>query len=512
MKMAAGGRTATTAAAISILIISTSLLPSLHGGGVASAQGLVQLHVPQHHLHLQHHQPTPGPDQEHKQPPFGSGPTPSSRSNNPIGRSTRSTNTGSAIDGSTMNARSSTDEQRKHHHRHCIDKHNISVRVSIRCHCGAVDVPSVPLLLHSKARHDGKEVGQHDTATCTSCSSSGSMSSTHKDNNMLACYCQRCRKSAIAAYGAYARVAPTGGAAFFAQLQQENSQIISEHDDTCSHLGPVTRYRCGKCHSSLGLRQHHSSSADDGCSVSVAAGAGNEAASAATAGDDTGATWLAMGVVKDESVSQPIIDAWHSPWDDDYDDNDKERQHPITVACRNEKAAWIDARPNQSGTGITAAHIQPPRSVQQHRRLCVEGGCNCGSVRYEIDSILPHPEFQHCHCNLCRRLSGSAYMTWVPVDAQEFRWTRTDGLILMRTTPHGQRHACKKCGSILTIVYDIQPHLIWPAAGGFDDGGDLGSTGEVNERTGRVSHICCAWKAPWYRLPDDSLPRIQYAA
>ena len=401
----------------------------------------------------------------------------------------------------------STDEQRKHHH--CDDdKHNVSV--SIRCHCGAVDVPSVPLLLHSKSQHDS------ETASCST-TSHGSTSTTHEDN-LLACYCQRCRKSAIAAFGAYARVAPTGGAAFFAQLQRENNSVISEHDDTCSHLGQVTRYRCGKCHSSLGLHQHRSS-ADDDCSVNnnVATGAGTEAASAATAGDGAGrgATWLAMGVVKDESISEPIIDAWHSSWDDNDNDNDvdgKDRQPLINVACRNEKAAWIDARPNQSGTGITAAHIQPPISVQQQRRLCVEGGCSCGSVRYEIDSMMPHPEFQHCHCNLCRRLSGSAYMTWVPVDAQEFRWTRTDGLILMRTTPHGQRHACKKCGAVLTIVYDSQPHLIWPAAGGFDDGDDLGSTEEVNERTGRVSHICCAWKAPWYRLPDDSLPRVQYAA
>ena len=100
--MAAGGRTATTAAT-SILIISTSLLPSLHG--VASAQGFVHLHVPQHHHH--HLQPPQEPEQQQQQQPFGTAPT---RSNNLIG--TRSTNTGRT---GTRARRTSTAEKAQAH-------------------------------------------------------------------------------------------------------------------------------------------------------------------------------------------------------------------------------------------------------------------------------------------------------------------------------------------------------------------------------------------------------------
>ena len=434
-----------------------------------------------------------------------------------------------AADSITRNAMDLTDEHQADHSRPTADTASKSLRVSMRCHCGSVDIPnipvSLPLKLHDEEEKDDDRVG-HDRSASSTCTAGDSL---------LVCYCERCRRNAAAAFGAYIRVAPVDAGtgtdkgkgscapAFFAQhLRQQKGGgcIIAEHDDTCSHLGPVTRYRCGKCHSSLGLQQHRS--ARDGCNVNDTTTRSSACIATTPEEDDMEATtWLAMGAVRDESVSKPIIDAWHYTWDDsdkndsneidDSNDGEHHHQNLLTVACRSEKAAWVDARPKRSITAAMAAHMQPASVQQQQPRRCVKGGCSCGAVRYEIDSIAPHEEFQHCHCNLCRRMSGSAYMTWVPVTAQKFRWTRTDGLILMRTTHHGQRHACKKCGSVLTIVYDSQPNLVWPAAGAFDDH-DLGSTEDVSEQTIRAIHICCAWKSPWYQLPDDSLPRIQYAA
>ena len=46
-----------------------------------------------------------------------------------------------------------------------------------------------------------------------------------------------------------------------------------------------------------------------------------------------------------------------------------------------------------------------------------------------------------------------------------FEWLRKDTLELVRTTSHGQRHECSRCGGVLTIVYDSQPNTIWPVAG-----------------------------------------------
>lgn len=87
-------------------------------------------------------------------------------------------------------------------------------------------------------------------------------------------------------------------------------------------------------------------------------------------------------------------------------------------------------------------------------------------------------------------------------------WTARGALELVRTTRHGRRHACRACGTVLTIVYDAQPDCLWPAAGVLDDDSlppDLGAA------LGRSIHICCLHKQPWYRLPEDGLDRLAHA-
>ncbi|CAE8641585.1 unnamed protein product, partial [Polarella glacialis] len=96
----------------------------------------------------------------------------------------------------------------------------------------------------------------------------------------------------------------------------------------------------------------------------------------------------------------------------------------------------------------------------------VTGGCSCGSCRYAIRK-LPE-EFQHCYCGQCRRLSGAAWQTWMPVEDGHFSWTKKDGLKLVRTTTHARRHVCTHCGVFLTIVYD-EDGATWPLAGSLDD-------------------------------------------
>ena len=121
-----------------------------------------------------------------------------------------------------------------------------------------------------------------------------------------------------------------------------------------------------------------------------------------------------------------------------------------------ERAAWWSARPERG----------PARRSAAGRTLT--GGCACGGCTFECQS---GPEFQtqHCYCKLCRQLSGAAAQTWVPVRLEGFTWLRQETLELVRTTAHGQRHMCSRCGGVLTIVYDAQPDCIWPAAGALDD-------------------------------------------
>ena len=41
----------------------------------------------------------------------------------------------------------------------------------------------------------------------------------------------------------------------------------------------------------------------------------------------------------------------------------------------------------------------------------IRGGCLCGEVAFEVT---PPAKFCiHCHCTMCRRANGAAFVTWV---------------------------------------------------------------------------------------------------
>ena len=63
----------------------------------------------------------------------------------------------------------------------------------------------------------------------------------------------------------------------------------------------------------------------------------------------------------------------------------------------------------------------------------------------------------------------------------------------------------------MTIVYDEDPGITWPAAGGLDDASLPATREEMSPYLERVCHICCVWKPSWYSIPNDGLERIDYA-
>ncbi|MCA9671681.1 MAG: GFA family protein [Myxococcales bacterium] len=78
----------------------------------------------------------------------------------------------------------------------------------------------------------------------------------------------------------------------------------------------------------------------------------------------------------------------------------------------------------------------------------IEGGCLCGAVRFEAKAA---PLWvANCHCSMCRRAHGAAYVTWVSVPAQSFMITR--GLHNVKdfeSSPSALRSFCQRCGSTM---------------------------------------------------------------
>lgn len=119
------------------------------------------------------------------------------------------------------------------------------------------------------------------------------------------------------------------------------------------------------------------------------------------------------------------------------------------------------------------------------------GGCLCGKTRYEATER-PY-DITHCHCEDCRRSSGSAFVTWASFHRASFAFTSGDP----RTIEWAGRcrSFCPECGTPLT--FQTVP--------GADD---VAVTVASLDEPGAVSPADHTWtqdRLPWIRL-DDGLP------
>ena len=60
------------------------------------------------------------------------------------------------------------------------------------------------------------------------------------------------------------------------------------------------------------------------------------------------------------------------------------------------------------------------------------GGCLCGAVRYRVTAEPLHAT--HCHCSMCRRASGAAFLTFATFPASALTWTEGEPAVY-RSSP-----------------------------------------------------------------------------
>jgi len=89
----------------------------------------------------------------------------------------------------------------------------------------------------------------------------------------------------------------------------------------------------------------------------------------------------------------------------------------------------------------------------------VSGQSYCGAVAF---TATPPTLFcAHCHCTMCRRLHGAAFVTWFGVPYERFRIVRGDAdLVRFRSSEHGTRSFCRHCGSSLFCESTNHPDWI----------------------------------------------------
>ncbi len=125
-----------------------------------------------------------------------------------------------------------------------------------------------------------------------------------------------------------------------------------------------------------------------------------------------------------------------------------------------------------------------------------EGGCLCGSVRFQL---LGAPMIVHaCHCTLCQRRTGSAFAVNLWIEADNIRLLHGD--LEPRTAPGVRLDApseswfCPSCGTCLWSRFNASP-----ADSRFVRAGTLDNPAAFAPDV----HIFTSTKQPWVTIPDD---------
>lgn len=120
----------------------------------------------------------------------------------------------------------------------------------------------------------------------------------------------------------------------------------------------------------------------------------------------------------------------------------------------------------------------------------LNGGCECGAVRYEVVD-----EFRYaanCHCSRCRAATGSAFKPFAGIERAKLLVTRGEDALLIVGEPDANHTRCAACGSLLySVVRDGE--YVHVAMGSLSDAPSIAPT----------EHIHVASKAPWFEITDD---------
>lgn len=131
----------------------------------------------------------------------------------------------------------------------------------------------------------------------------------------------------------------------------------------------------------------------------------------------------------------------------------------------------------------------------------LRGSCLCGAVRFEIERATG--PFELCHCSRCRKVSGSAYLTWLGVRREDFRFVqgvelvKTFELPVSESPPPYDTSFCSRCGSQVPNPSKAQEPVFEIPAGALDD----------DPLIRPDKHIYVEFRAPWDRIADD-LPQM----
>ncbi len=122
----------------------------------------------------------------------------------------------------------------------------------------------------------------------------------------------------------------------------------------------------------------------------------------------------------------------------------------------------------------------------------ITGKCECGAVQYEVAG--EPSEYCHCHCSICRRLHGAAFVSWAGAARKEVTFVSGESSLKRYSfSEKSDSLYCEDCGSRLFVDVKSEPDMLYIAMGTLD--------GDVTLPPG--FHQFVGSKAPWFEITDD---------
>lgn len=130
----------------------------------------------------------------------------------------------------------------------------------------------------------------------------------------------------------------------------------------------------------------------------------------------------------------------------------------------------------------------------------LNGSCFCGANQFEVSQ--PAVDTHHCHCSICRRLQGAAFVTLSIFPKSGFQWVKGGNLDTFNSSDKVHRNRCKNCGSPLTVYLDAFPDLVAIPRASLESDADPGHPAES------FRHAFWPDRVRWIEIAD-SLPKAQ---
>jgi hypothetical protein len=123
----------------------------------------------------------------------------------------------------------------------------------------------------------------------------------------------------------------------------------------------------------------------------------------------------------------------------------------------------------------------------------LQGGCQCGAVRYQISGAPVVVAI--CHCTMCRRANAAPAVAWAMYQQAQVTFTQRVPASYA-SSPVAKRGFCPTCGTQISFTATYIPGLIDITVGSLD----------WPEVLPPALHYWDSKRLPWVRFADD-LPK-----